>query len=213
MKKIKVVLVEDHKMIRQMWVAMFDALPGFTLVGECDTPEAVVELCSQKKPDIVLLDINLKKQSGLDAIPLIRAASPDTKVIMVSMHNQPAFAKKAFALGANGYVTKNSAPAEVVKAITTTLKGDRYICEEIRNIIALSDIDEMEGMNALKALSVRETEIAGFLRDGLSSKEIGDKLNISVRTVEVHRQNILKKLKVKNTIALVQLINENGLLL
>ena len=127
------------------------------------------------------------------------------------MHSQPAYAKKMLRMGAKGYVTKNSPRQEMLDAIAEVNKGNIYICQEVKNILSdqmLGDEDTTAGLNQL---SEREMEVINQIRDGLSSKEIADKLGISIKTVEVHRHNILKKLKVKNTASLINYINASGL--
>ena len=203
------VVVDDHKLIREMWVRMFMEKPEIQIVGEAGELEEAIELIKQKKPDIVLLDINLFDKSGLDAVPQIRKFSPGTRIIAVSMHNQPAYAKKMLQLGASGYVTKNSSHTEIFKAVEEVLEGRKYVCTEIKNILSdqILETDNEEG--GMKDLSLREIEVIKLINKGFSSKEIASELNISVRTIEVHRHNILKKLKLKNTASLLSFISNN----
>jgi two-component system, NarL family, invasion response regulator UvrY len=157
-----------------------------------------------------LLDINLSHASGFDAVPLISKFSPGTKVIAVSMHSQPAYAKKMLQLGARGYVTKNSSREEMLTAIEAVKNGKKYICSEIKDIIADNLINGNVTGPGVKELSMRELEVIKYLKEGLSSKEIGIKMFISIRTVEVHRHNILKKLQIKNTAGLINYINQSN---
>ena len=142
---------------------------------------------------------------------MIRKLSPGSKVIAVSMHSQPSYAKKMLRLGARGYVTKNSPRQEMLDAIQEVFNGQIYICQEVKNIISVQMLGEEEGVPGLNQLSEREIEVINLIRDGLSSKEIATRLNIAIKTVEVHRHNILKKLKVKNTASLINYINASGL--
>jgi DNA-binding NarL/FixJ family response regulator len=128
------------------------------------------------------------------------------------MHSQPAYAKKMLRLGARGYVTKNSPRKEMLDAIHQVCAGNVYICQEVKNILSEQMMNEEEGGgDGLNQLSEREIEVINLIRNGMSSKEIADKLAISIKTVEVHRHNILKKLKVKNTASLINYINSSGL--
>ncbi len=158
-----------------------------------------------------MLDINLQHASGMDAVPLIRKYSPGTHIIAVSMHSQLVYAKKMLQLGAKGYVTKNSSHLEVFKAIEEVMQGRIYVCSEIKDILSsqvmLSDTAEPD----LNSLSLREIDIIKLIKSGLSSKEIAGRLMLSIRTVEVHRHNILKKLKLNNTAALINYINSTEL--
>jgi DNA-binding NarL/FixJ family response regulator len=137
--------------------------------------------------------------------------SPESRVIAVSMHSMPAYAKKMLQLGAMGYVTKNSSKDEMITAIIEVSNGKKYICEEVKNILAQLELDEDSDQADMNTLSRREIDIVKLLKEGLSSKEIALQLDISLKTVEVHRYNILKKLKLKNTAALVNFINTKGL--
>lgn len=211
MKKISVVIVEDHQMVREMWVQLFATQKDIEVVGEIGNPEEAVEMIKTKRPEIVLLDINLPGSSGMEMVPLIRKFAPGSKIIAVSMHNQPAYTKKMLQLGAMGYVTKNSSHEEIFKAIETVLKGKTYVCMEIRNILSDQALQDEPAGPDVKELSIREIEIIRLIKEGLSSKEIAARLNISIRTAEVHRHNILKKLGLKNTASLISFINTTDL--
>ncbi len=198
-------------MIREMWAKLFSDRKEIDISGETGKFDEAIEMIRVKRPDIVLLDINLQNGSGLDAVPLIRKFSPGTRIIAVSMHNQPSYAKKMIQLGAKGYITKNSSHEELLKAIEVVMRNEQYICTEIRDIISTQVMSETTNEPAIHNLSIREIEIIKLIKSGLSSKEIAARLNITVRTVEVHRHNILKKLKLKNTPSLINYINNTDL--
>ena len=210
-KKTSIVIIDDHLLIRQLWSMLFSGNPKIELVGESGTLEGAVELIKTQKPDIVFLDINLGHDSGMDAIPAIRKFSPGTKIIVVSMHTQFAYAKKTFQLGARGYVTKSSGQEEMIKAMEVVMEGKIYLCEEIKGILSdksgISDTDKPD----IKKLSLREIEIIKLIKKGMSSKDISSFLCIGLRTVEVHRYNMLKKLKMNNTASLINFINNTDL--
>ena len=211
MKKISIAIVEDHKLVREMWAKMFADKNEMEVVGESGGFDEAIAMIKAKRPDIVLLDINLPQASGLDAVPLIRKFSPGTRIIAVSMHSQPAYAKKMLQLGAKAYVTKNSSHQEMFKAIDEIINGRTYVCTEIKDILSDQLMTDEPGPPDTKDLSLREIEIVKLIKSGLSSKEIAAKLNLSSRTVEVHRHNILKKLKLNNTAALINFINTTDL--
>jgi DNA-binding NarL/FixJ family response regulator len=211
MNKISIIIVDDHKLIRQTWSYFLNADPRFIVVAEAGSSEEALILFSQQQPDVVILDINLPGMSGLDVVPLIRVNSPNSKILGVSMHIQPVYAKKMMQQGACGYVTKTSTTGEMFKAIETIVNGKTYVCDEIKNSItnqAMSDEDVTHGM---KSLSAREIEIIQHIKSGASSKDIAQSLFISIKTVEVHRYNILRKLSLKNSASLVNFINSQGL--
>jgi DNA-binding NarL/FixJ family response regulator len=140
---------------------------------------------------------------------MVRKISPTTKVIGVSMHSQPAYVKKMIRGGAKGYVTKSSPTDELMLAIAEVAAGRTYICEQVKTIIAEQAVSDT-GQGAVSQLSERELEIIRLVRSGLSSREIGEALSITPKTVEVHRHNILKKLKLRNSVALIEFMNAHG---
>lgn len=211
MKKISIAIVDDHKLIREMWVKLFSERNDIEVNGESGRLDEAVEMIRIKRPDIVLLDINLPGGSGIDAVPLIRKYSPGTKIIAVSMHNKPVYAKKMLQVGAKGYVTKNSSKEEMFLAIETVMEGGKYVCTEIKDILSGQIMESEDDQPNINGLSLREIEIIKLIKNGLSSKEIAAQLNISVRTIEVHRHNILKKLKLKNAASLINFINTTDL--
>ena len=210
MEKINVLIADDHKLIRETWSYILNSDPRFQVVAECGDSEQAVEVTKLKRPHIVLMDINILPISGFEATERIRKVSPSTKVIGVSMHSQPAYAKKMLQIGAKGYVTKNSSKEEMIKAILEVNEGSKYICEEIKNNISELVLEENKDIPNVNALTEREIEIINLIKEGQSSKEIAVALNISLKTVEVHRHNVLKKLKLKNSASLVNFINQSA---
>lgn len=212
MEKITILLVDDHRLIRDSWSFILNSDSRFQVIGETSSGEEAIEMAKSKKPDIVLMDVNMTPLNGFDATKQIRRSSPDSKVIGVSMHSMPAYAKRMLQLGAMGYVTKNSSREEMIHAIIEVKSGRKYICDEVKDILAQQELEETDAPVAdMNTLSSREIDIVQLIKEGLSSKEIAVKLMISLKTVEVHRYNILKKLKLKNTAALVNFINTQGL--
>jgi two-component system invasion response regulator UvrY len=181
------------------------------VIAESGSGEDAVELAKQLRPNVVIMDINLPGMNGIEATQLIRKFSPGSKILGVSLHTQPTYARKMIQKGAMGYVTKNSSREEMFKAIMEVQNGRKYICDEIKNILSEQVISGEDQQSGLNSLSQREIEIIAFIKKGFSSKEIADSLNISVKTVEVHRYNILKKLNLKNAAALVNFINNSQL--
>jgi DNA-binding NarL/FixJ family response regulator len=203
-----ILIVDDHRLIRQTWSFILNNNPGYEVTGECSNAQEAIELAASIRPDIIILDINLPDISGIEAVPLLLKSCPTSKIVGVSMHNQPAYARRMFKHGAMGYVCKSSSSREMLDALEQVSKGNRYLCNEIKEVFAnqiISDINKQ----SLNALSKREIEIIGHLKKGRSSKEIAEELFIAARTVEVHRYNILRKLNLKNTVALINFINAN----
>jgi DNA-binding NarL/FixJ family response regulator len=211
MEKVTILLVDDHKLIRDSWSFILNSDPRFTVIGETSSGEEAIRIAGQKKPEIILMDVNMSPVNGFDATKQIQKISPESKVIAVSMHTMPAYAKRMLQLGAMGYVTKNSSKEEMITAIIEVSEGKKYICEEVKNILAQQELDETAAQGDMNNLSRREIDIIKLIKEGMSSKQIALELDISLKTVEVHRYNILKKLKLKNTAALVNYINIKGL--
>lgn len=207
MEKISILIADDHKLIRETWSFILNNDTRFIVVAECGDSEQAVDMARTKKPQIVLMDINMTPISGFEATEKIRKVSPGSKVIGVSMHSQPAYAKKMLQIGARGYVTKNSSKEEMITAILEVHAGNKYICDEIKNNISELVLEENKDVPNVNALTEREIQIINLIKEGQSSKEIAQSLNISLKTVEVHRHNILKKLKLKNSASLVNFIN------
>ena len=211
MEKITVLIADDHKLIRETWSFILNSDPRFTVIAQCSNGEEAIEMAQKLRPKIALLDINMAPMNGIEATEQIRKFSPATKIIGVSMHSQPAYVKKLLKLGAMGYVTKNSPQQEMFDAIAAVHEGKRYICAEVKTILS-EQIFEEESTGA-NTLSTRELDVIKHIKEGKSSKEISSELNISLKTVEVHRHNILKKLNLKNSAALVNYINSSGLVI
>ena len=152
----------------------------------------------------------MSPMNGFEATKEIRKISPESKIIGVSMHSQPAYAKKMLQVGAMGYITKNSSKEEMIGAITEVAQGNKYICHEVKAILSEQILEDNEKPD-INMLSQREVEIIDLIKQGQSSKEIALQLSITLKTVEVHRHNILKKLNLKNTAALVNFINNAGI--
>lgn len=210
MKKVSIMIVDDHTLIRETWSFLLGKNENFDVVAECGDGERAIELARDKRPDVVLLDINMAPMSGFDVLKMIRKYSPGSKIIGVSMHSQPAYAKKMLRLGAKGYVTKNSPRQEMLEAISEVSNNHVYICQEVKNILSDQLLNQDQVNPDINNLSDREMQIVRALKEGMSSKEIASELNISLKTVEVHRHNILKKLKLKNTVSLINFINSQA---
>jgi two-component system, NarL family, invasion response regulator UvrY len=210
MKKISIMLVDDHTLIRETCTHLLNLQENFEVIASTGDSEQGVELARQKRPDIILLDINMAPVNGFEMINLIRKNSPLSRVIALSMHSQPVYVKKMMKLGAKGYLTKNSPVTEMVEAINVVSRGGLYLCNEIKNLLSeqvlYGDPDKVD----INVLSEREIQILRILKQGLSSKEIAAELQISTRTVEVHRHHILKKLKMKNTVSAITYFNSTN---
>jgi hypothetical protein len=210
-KKITIVIFDDHNLVAEMWSELINSDERFAVVAICnDTTEKSIEVVKTKRPDIVIMDINIQPISGIDATKLIKKESPGSKVIGVSMHNQPSFAKRMLKNGALGYVTKSSQKSEMFEALVSVNGGKVFVCKEIQENLSKMVFEDDDTPDISK-LSEREIEVLKHIQNGLSSKEIAEKLFLSTRTIEVHRSNILKKLNLKNTASLLKFIHNSSL--
>ncbi|MDO6431127.1 response regulator transcription factor [Flavitalea sp. BT771] len=201
-------IIDDHILIRETWHSLLATEGNLEIVAECGDGQLAIELAKNTRPNIVLLDINMAPMNGMDVLKMIRKLSPASKIIIVSMHSEPAYVKKLLRLGAKGYVTKTSPRLEMLDAIKEVNKGTIYICQEAKKNLSEQMAQDKE--SGLNSLSERQLQVLGLLSAGRSSKEIAAELGISTRTVEVHRHDILKKMKQKTTISLIQYVNSHA---
>jgi len=206
---ISILIADDHKLIRETWTYILNRDPRFKVVGSCCNSEEAVKMSGDLHPNVILMDINMTPYSGIEATRRIREVSPESRIIGVTMHTQPAYARKMLQLGASGYVTKNSSKEEMVNAILEVSKGNKFICSEIRETIAEATEDPAS-VSAINTLTEREMDVINLIKQGSSSKDISLKLEISIKTVEVHRHNILKKLNLKNAASLIHFMNSSS---
>lgn len=206
---IKVLIVDDHKLISEAWSSLLSSSPGFKVVGTADNAEDAYLMAMAHRPDTVLMDINLKNSSGFDATEKICNSLPKTRVIGLSLHDDINYVKKFLSLGAKGYLTKNTSKTELIEAIHSVHSGETFIAADIKDkfFTSLLNIDNTESK---KELTMKEIEIVKLISNGMTSKEIADKLFISPRTVETHRHNILKKLELSNAAQLSSWAKEKG---
>jgi DNA-binding NarL/FixJ family response regulator len=210
-KKISILLVDDHKLLREVWASVLSSDSRFKIIGSTGDPDEALQLTKSKSPDVILLDINLPGTTGFHLSKELQKVSPYSKVLAVTMYALPAYAKKMMQTGASGYVTKNSSKEEMIEAIIKVAGGDKYICHDIKEKIALNVLNATDAETDIESLTKRELEIIKLIQQGLSSKVIGEQLDVSQKTIEVHRYHILKKLNLKNTAALINLVNQRGL--
>jgi DNA-binding NarL/FixJ family response regulator len=210
MQKIRILIADDHKLFRESCASCLNTDERLAVVANGKLSEAL-GLTKKYKPDIVLIDIQIPQ--GNDIVEIGKLQTPsgnNTRAIGVSAFSKPAFAKRVFQQGAWGYLTKNSSSEEAIAAILAVHNGKKFICEEIKNILSAAVLQDENDEPDISLLTDREMEIIKLVSRGLSSKEIAATLQISLKTVEVHRHHILKKLKLKNSAALIYFINASA---
>jgi DNA-binding NarL/FixJ family response regulator len=207
---IRVVLVDDHTIVRAGLRMVLEADPAFEVVGEAETAASAIELVRTTTPDVVLLDINLPDESGLKVVEAIR--QPGVRLLMLSVHDDPEIVRESVRIGAHGYLRKDTTPADLRAAIRAVHAGDAWFSPSVARTLAETIRSQPEGgPDPLERLTDREREVLVRIAQGLSNKEIAADLGISARTVESHRDSLMRKTGLKNVAALTRLAMEAGL--
>jgi DNA-binding NarL/FixJ family response regulator len=204
---IRVLLVDDHQLLRTSLRLRLDRERGITPVGEAGTAEEAVDRARFLQPDIVLLDLILPRRSGYDVIPELLRVSPRARILVVSSQTQPSSIRQAILAGASGYVSKRASDAELIQAISAVAAGAQYVSPELG--VRLVAADESP---ALDPISDRERDVLHLLALGYTNQEIAGKVFVSVRTVESHRAQIMRKLGLKSRAEMVLFALSNGLI-
>ena len=206
---IKVLIVDDHKLISEAWSSLLKDAPSILVVGTADSELGAYESAVSLRPDIILMDINLGSGSGIEATVKINNTLPKCRIIGLSLHDDITYVKKFLSVGAKGYLTKNTNKSELINAIHAVHSGEVFIASDIKDRYFTSLLN-VNNTDNKKELTMKEIDIVIFISQGLTSKEIADKLFISSRTVETHRHNILKKLGLPNAAQLSSWAKDKG---
>ena len=190
-------LVDDHPLVRDGLRARLESVAGFVVVAEADSADAALREAARARPDLVLMDIGMRAVNGIEATRQLKAAQPALRVLIVSMHDTAAYVQDAIAAGADGYVLKDSPADEIVCAIHAIRAGGHFVSPAV-------DAARLPPAAATDPLTPREKEVLGLIAEGMSSREIGLRLAMGVRTVETHRTNLRRKLALPSLAALVR---------
>ena len=207
----RVLIVDDHAVVRSGLKLVLDADDGIEPVGEAGTARDAIFEARALKPDVILLDVVMPDQSGLDIIPTLLHENQDTKILMLSMQDDPRYVREAFDAGASGYVLKEAADSEVVAAVREVAGGGRYVDPELGARLVAAESAERKRAEE-DPLSDREGEVLRLLALGHTNQEIAKQLYISVRTAETHRAHIMQKLRLSSRAELVRYALDRGLL-
>lgn len=208
MTSIKVVLIDDHQLVREGVVSLLKVHPDIEILGDTGSAETAIPLISDQQPDIVLLDIAMPGMTGYQMISLVQELSPDTKIIMLSMHASQEYVNSALGLGAHGYIVKNAAPEELILAIRTVQHGGIWIPTAISREVLNAYLEQERKSQELTA---RQAAVLRMTVDGKRTKEIAYELGISVKTVETYRTQIMNKLGIQDIPGLVRYAIRNGI--
>jgi two-component system response regulator NreC len=205
-KKLRIIIAEDHKTVREGIKLLVNAQDDMEVVGEAGDGEPVLELASKLDPDIVLMDISMPVLNGLKATKRLRSMKPDTKILTLTRHTDDGYLRQLITAGANGYVLKQSAPSELINAIRTVGSGNSFLDPAVTQKVMggyASKSDSLRGENK-GDLSARENEILKYIAFGYSNKEIATRIDLSIKTIEAHKANAMKKLGISGRIDIVK---------
>ena len=215
MDKINVVLADDHVLVRNGIKAMLESDAEIEVIGEANNGAEALEVARNLKPDILILDIRMPQMTGLEAAARLRQVAPDTKAVILSMHDSEEYVLEALDAGAYGYLLKDTDKPEFLKALRQVHSGNKYFSGAVSNVLAnkllnSKSYSKKEPVEDAYGLTRREKEILRLIIDGKTNKDIADSLDKSVRTIETHRFNIMKKMGVTNAIDMVnKAVKEN----
>ena len=202
---IKVMIVDDHPMVAEGIQSILESYDDINVVGCLPNGRAAIESVAELDPDVILMDLNMPEIGGLSATEILLERQPDTRIVILSMHDNPEYISSALSHGAMGYILKDVPTDEIKLAIDTVMRGERYLCTGAQGSLEPKDA-------ARESLTEREQTILMQLAQGKSNKEVALTLDISVRTVETHRKNIKRKLGISSTAGLTRYAMEHGVL-
>ena len=213
-EKVRIVLAEDHTILREGLRALLTADPNFEIIGEAADGRAAVRFVEKQIPDLILMDLSMPRMTGMDAIREIKKRYPQTKIIALTVHKTEEYLRTTLHAGADGYVLKDATRDELIMAIQSVLKGKTYLSPGVSGRVIEGYLEGKESQmppSTLGLLSQREREVLKLIAEGYKNKEIATDLCISLKTVEKHRANLMKKLDLHNAAALTAYAIEQGL--
>lgn len=213
-EKIKIMVADDQGLILHSLVSLLNTVDDFDVIGTAQNGIILLQLIEEKKPDVIIIDINMPKMSGIEVSKIIDGKMLGIKIIALSMYSHPQYIKAMLRHGAKGFLSKNCLVTELFEAIRAVYEGKTYLDRHCSDIILHNYTQTDSGFKTdIYLLTAREIEIIRALADGMVTREIAEKLFISGPTVERHKSNILKKLELRNTAQLIKISVEQGLLI
>jgi DNA-binding NarL/FixJ family response regulator len=209
---IKVLLADDHSIVREGLRRIIEESDDIEVIAEADDGSIAIQLARQKMPDIAVVDISMPGLDGLEVISQLKVYRPELPIIILTMHEEEQYVVRAIEAGAMGYVTKRSAPEQLVKAIRQVMGGTRYLTPEASEALALRIAKGAGSKSSLDSLSNRELQVLRRLAMGHTNHEIAEAYNISTKTVDTYRSRLLKKLNLRNNAELSRFAIQNKLI-
>lgn len=211
---LRVVIADDHTVVRQGIRIVLEEVPGLEVVGEAGDGAGALRLIAKFKPDVAVLDVTMPEKTGLEVAKELRESDSDIGILILSMHDDPEYVLQAVRAGADGYVLKDVAPSELRDAIQAVASGKEFFAERVTHQLSVGLREELESEQRrarIGSLTGREVEVLVRIADGNTNREIGEELGISPRTVETHRERVMAKLRVRTVAGLTRLVVEYGL--
>lgn len=212
---IKILIAEDHAIVREGIRMILDAEPDFDVVGEAKDGKQAVELARSLSPDVVVMDISMPQMTGIEATQQIRRLCPRTHVLILTMHEEESYVFQLLQMGASGYVLKRAAATDLVEAVRASSRGEAFLYPSVARSVVADYLDRVrtgEGRDRYDGLTDREREILVLLAEGLTNAQIADRLYISVKTIQTHRAHIMEKLDLHDRSLLVRYAVRKGLI-
>jgi len=206
---IRILLADDHAMVRKGFRLILEAQSDMSIVGEAGNGREAVELAESLHPDVIVMDVSMPELNGIEATRRLAASSPRTRVLALSMHKDSVYVREILRAGARGYLLKDSIDSELVSAVRAVAKGDGYLAPAVSDAV-LTDY-RRHVTDPLDLLSSREREVLQMIAEGKTNKEVASALNLSVYTIDAHRGKIMEKLNLHSTGELVRFAVRNGL--
>jgi DNA-binding NarL/FixJ family response regulator len=208
----RIILVDDHKIIREGLRALIERQPGMQIVGEAENGRDATEMTKKLRPHAIVMDVSMPDMNGIEATRRILDESPGVKILALSMHGDRKFVMEMLKAGASGYLLKETSFEELTHAIRVILSGCTYLSYRISDVMIKNYIQTTdEKISAVSTLTGREREVLQLIAEGITTKDIAARLSVSVKTVETHRQHIVEKLKVRSVAELTKLAIREGL--
>lgn len=210
---IKILIADDHQLFREGLINLLSDTPEIEVVAHAENGKVAVEEAIIYKPDIVIMDIGMPVLSGIEATELLKSKMPDIKVIALSMHSDKHYIKGMLEAGATGYLFKNCTHSQLIEAIETVYAGKKYLSDEITEVLIDDYLNKGDSIDDdTEDLTEREMDVLILLAEGSTTRDISEQLFVSVKTVGTHKQNILKKLKLKSTVDIVKYALKKGII-
>ena len=208
---IKVLLADDHALVRAGIRSLLNAMNEVEVVAEASSGEEAIELAASSRPDVVLMDIAMKGITGLEAAARMRGRNPEVRVVILSMHSGEEYVLQALRAGAAGYLLKDAATGELELALRSVMRGESWLSPAVSRQVVEGYVQRAGGEQAPEVLTARQREVLRLVAGGKSTKEIAFLLNLSVKTVETHRAQIMERLGIRDVAGLVRYALRTGL--